>query len=102
ITSGNGSEWAVDYDSTPYIFVESGKEVVIAGEAIKQKPSATVDAPVVKFDDVKKTLAACTMYTYKYDVSTAGKVSVAIEITNEPSEYIEVGTEELNDDAVLE
>ena len=102
ITSGNGNEWAVDYDSTPYIFVESGKEVVIAGEAIKQKPSATVDAPVVKFDDVKKTLAACTMYTYKYDVSTAGKVSVAIEITNEPTEYIEVGTEELNDDAVIE
>jgi hypothetical protein len=42
------------------------------------------------------------MYTYKYDVSTAGKVSVAIEITNEPTEYIEVGTEELNDDAVIE
>lgn len=100
ITSGNGNEWNVDYDTTPYIFVESGKEVVIAGEATKQKPSATVDAPVVKFDDVKKTLAACTMYTYKYDVSTAGKVSVEITITNEPTETIPVGTEELNDDAV--
>ena len=100
ITSGNGSEWAVDYDTTPYIFVESGKKVTISGSAIKQKPSATVDAPTVVFDAVEKTLAACTMYTYKYDVSTAGNVSVTIEITNKPTETVEVGTEELNDDAV--
>lgn len=102
ITSGNGNTWDVDYDTTPYIFVESGKEVVISGGATKQKPSATVDAPFVKFDDVKKTLAACTMYTYKYDVSTAGNVSVEITITNEPTEEIPVGTEEMNDDAIWE
>ena len=103
VTSGNGNAWEMSYDSTPYIFVESGKELTISGEATKQKPSASVDAAVVEFDDVVKTMAPCTMYTYKYDVSTAGNVAVTIEITNEPLEEIIVSDgEELNDDAVQE
>lgn len=102
VTSGNGNSWEMTYDSTPYIFVESGKELTISGEATKQKPSASVDAPTVVFDDVVKTMAACTMYTYKYDVSTAGSVAVTVEITNEPLEEIIVSDgEELNDDAEM-
>lgn len=101
ITSGNGNEWAVDYDTTPYIFVESGKDLTISGSAVKQRPSASVEPAVVEFDDVVKTMVACTMYTYKYDVSTAGNVSVEITITNEPTETIDVGAQEVNDDAVM-
>lgn len=102
ITSGNGNSWSVDYTTSPYIFVESGKELVIAGEATKQKPSASVDAQTVKFEDVAKTMSACTMYTYTYDVSTAGSVTVTVEITNEPLEEIVVSEgEELNDDAIV-
>lgn len=100
ITSGNGNEWIMDYDTTPYIFVESGKELTISGYAIKQKPSATIDAPKVSFDDVKKTMVACTIYTYTYDVSSAGSVTVTVEITNEPIEEVVVGDAELNDDAI--
>ena len=100
ITSGNDNTWDVDYTTTPYIFVESGKSVTISGQATKQRPSATVDPTVVVFDDVVKTMAACTMYTYKYDVSTAGNVSVEVTITNEPTETIEIGQEELNEDAL--
>lgn len=102
ITSGNGNTWDVDYDTTPYIFVQSGKDVTISGQATKQRPSATVEPAVVVFEDVTKTMAACTMYTYKYDVSTAGSVSVEITITNEPTETIEVGQQELNDDALVD
>lgn len=101
ITSGNGKKWEIDYDTTPYIFVESGKDVIISGYAIKQKPSATIEAPKVSFDDVTKRMVACTMYTYTYDVSTAGSVTVTIEITNEPIEEITVGDAELNDDAIM-
>lgn len=112
ITSGNGNEWNVGYGianangdndadgSTPYLFVESGKELSISGYAVKQKPSATIDAPKVDFAAVNKTMAACTMYTYTYDVSTAGDVMVSISITNEPKEEITVSEEELNDDAL--
>lgn len=101
ITSGNGNKWEVAYDKTPYIFVESDKDVTISGYAIKQKPSASVEAPKVSFDDVTKRVAACTIYTYTYDVSTAGSVTVAIEITNEPVEEVTVGDAELNDDAII-
>jgi hypothetical protein len=101
ITSGNGNKWEMDYATTPYIFVESGKDVIISGYAIKQKPSASVEAPKVGFDDVTKRMAACTMYTYTYDVSTAGSVTVAIEVTNEPKEEVVVGDAELNDDAIM-
>ena len=112
ITSGNGNEWNVGYGianlnydnnadgSTPYICVESGKELSISGYAVKQKPSAIIDAPKVEFTAVKKTMAACTMYTYTYDVSTAGSVVVSVNITNEPKEEITVSEEELNDDAL--
>lgn len=112
ITSGNGNEWNVGYGiananddnnadgSTPYLFVESGKELSISGYAVKQKPSATIDAPKVDFTAVNKTMAACTMYTYTYDVSTAGNVVVSVNITNEPKEEITVSEVELNDDAL--
>lgn len=101
VTSGNGKEWEVGYDASPYLFVESGKDVTISGYAVKQKPSASVEAPKVNFDDVTKTVAACTLYTYTYDVSTAGSVTVAVEITNEPIEEVIVGDAEINDDAVM-
>lgn len=112
ITSGNGNKWNVGYGianangdnnadgSTPYLFVESGKVLSIAGYAVKQKPSATIDAPQVEFSAVNKTMVACTMYTYTYDVSTAGNVVVTVNITNEPREEITVSEEELNDDAL--
>ena len=100
IKSANGNEWEANYESSPYIFVESGKELTISGYAIKQKPSATIDAPKVSFDDVKKTMVACTIYTYTYDVSSAGSVTVTVEITNEPLDEIVVGDAELNDDAM--
>lgn len=112
ITSGNGNEWNVGYGiananddnnadgSTPYFFVESGKELSISGYAVKQKPSATIDAPKVDFTAVNKTMVACTMYTYTYDVSTAGNVVVSVNITNEPKEEITVSEVELNDDAL--
>ena len=102
ITSGNGNEWSIDYENTPYIFVESGKTVTISGQATKQRPSATVEPAVVVFDAVEKSLAPCTIYTYKYDVSTAGSVSVTFSLNNEPSEEIIVSEgEELNDDAIM-
>ncbi len=100
ITSGNGNTWEVNYETSPYLFVESGKDLTISGYAIKQKPSASIDAPKVSFDDVRKTMAACTMYTYTYDVTTAGSVTVTVEITNEPIEEVVVGDAELNDDAI--
>ena len=99
ITSGNGNTWQVDYDSTPYIFVESGKTVKVSGSAIKQRPSATVEPEEVTFEAVEKKLEACKVYTYKYDVTTAGSVTVQFTVTNEPEEIIEVGDFELNDDA---
>ena len=100
ITSGNGNTWQVDYDSTPYIFVESGKTVKVSGSAIKQRPSATVEPEEVTFEAVEKKLEACKVYTYKYDVTTAGSVTVQFTVTNEPEEIIEVGDFELNDDAI--
>ena len=99
-TDGVKNKWTVDYSSSPYIFVESGKKVTIAGTATKQRPSATVEPEVVTFDNVEKNLAACTLYTYRYDVSTAGSVSVSIAISNEPTETIDV-SEEMNDDAIV-
>ena len=101
-TDGVKNKWTVDYTSSPYIFVESGKKVTIAGTATKQRPSATVEPEVVTFDNVEKNLAACTLYTYRYDVSTAGSVSVSITISNEPTETIVVSDgEEMNDDAIV-
>lgn len=101
-TDGVKNKWTVDYSSSPYIFVESGKKVTIAGTATKQRPSATVEPEVVTFDNVEKNLAACTLYTYRYDVSTAGSVSVSISISNEPTEIIGVSDgEEMNDDAIV-
>ena len=113
ITSGNGNKWNVGYGieaengdnnqdgSTPYIFVESGKELIISGYAVKQKPSATIAAPKVVFEDVKESLSACTMCTYTFDITTAGNVSVTIAVTNEPVKEVEVSNgEELNDDAI--
>jgi hypothetical protein len=101
-TDGVKNKWTVDYTSSPYIFVESGKKVTIAGTATKQRPSATVEPEVVTFSSVEKNLAPCTLYTYRYDVSTAGSVSVSITITNEPTETIVVSDgEEMNDDAIV-
>lgn len=100
ITSGNGNTWQVDYDSTPYIFVESGKTVKVSGSAIKQRPSATVEPEEVTFTSVDKALEACKVYVYKYDVTDAGSVTVQFTVTNEPEEIIEVGNFELNDDAI--
>ena len=112
ITSGNGNKWNVGYGiagknkdnndngSTPYLFVESGKVLTLSGYALKQKPSATIDAPQVTFNNVEKTMAACTMYTYTFDVKDAGKVTVSIDVTNSPMEEVVVSEEELNDDAI--
>lgn len=112
ITSGNDNKWDVGYGiagknkdnndngSTPYLFVESGKVLTLSGYALKQKPSATIDAPQVTFNNVEKTMAACTMYTYTFDVKDAGKVTVSIDVTNSPVEEVVVSEEELNDDAI--
>ena len=101
ILSGNGNEWVVDYTTSPYIFVESGKDLTISGSAIKQRPSANVEPETVNFLEVVKTMEACKMYLYKFDVSTAGCVSVNVTITNEPTEEVIVHDGfETNDDAI--
>lgn len=111
-----GNEFKVGYTAdgtksnigTPFFIVAGAdKSFTITGKATKQRPTANIEPQTVTFTPVGRDgsagneVAEQTMYTYTFDVVDANNVTVTIDINNEPVGEEVVGTEELNDDAVM-
>lgn len=118
LTTKAGAQFEIGYTAegtesninTPF-FVLAGAEnsFTISGEATKQRPAANVDPQTVVFDPIGRDgtdaggkVAVQTMYTYTFDVENANYVTVTVSINNEPIGTEVIGTEELNDDAVMD
>ena len=85
-----------------------GKTFAIDGKATKQRPTANIDPQTVTFTTVGRNgttgqeVAEQTIYTYTFDVVDANYVTVTVDVNNEPLGEEIVGTEELNDDSVMD
>lgn len=107
LTTAAGNKFEVGYSAEDHTVAETywyvrPKRFTIAGLAVKQLPSSTADAEVVRFAEVvNETPAARTLYTYKFDVSGVGDTSEVIITLNENPVATETVDTELNDDAIL-
>ena len=117
LTTGAGATFNVGYEAdgttenvgTPFfVLAGEGKSFSIGGTAIKQRPSANIDPQQVAFTAVGRNgssgneVSEQTIYTYTFDVVDANYVTVTVDVNNEPLGEEIVGTEELNDDSVMD
>ncbi len=116
LTTAAGNEFKVGYTAdgarnnvgTPFfVLAGEGNSFTITGKATKQRPTANIDPQTVIFSPVGrdgtagKEVDEQTMYSYTFDVVDANNVAVTVDINNQPIGTEVVGTEELNDDAVM-
>ena len=94
---------------TPFfVLAGEGKTFAIDGKATKQRPTANIDPQTITFTTVGRNgttgqeVAEQTIYTYTFDVVDANYVTVTVDVNNEPLGEEIVGTEELNDDSVMD
>lgn len=105
LTTAAGNEFTVGYTAedpaTPEIYhYIRPAAFTISGEATKQRPSASMQAPTVKFaDTVNAAPDASTLYTYTFDLSEAGNTDEATITLNDTPISTETIDEELNDDS---
>jgi len=101
LTTAAGKECGpINYETEGTCYYVRPARFTIAGEATKQRPSATQPAPTVKFaETVNETPAPCTLYDYTFDVTDAGAGQVQITLNDTPIRTETLADEELNDDA---
>lgn len=103
LTTEAGSEFTVGYTADDHDVAEQywfirPASFSIAGSAVKQTPSATVEPETVTFAETTATAAARTLYTYTFDVSGVGSGTVNITLNDTPIATDE-SDNEMNDDA---
>ena len=103
LTTEAGSEFttgytADDHDTAELCWFIRPASFSIAGSAVKQTPSATVEPETVTFAETAGTAEARTFYTYTFDVKGVGSGTVNIALNDTPIATDE-SDNELNDDA---
>ena len=90
--------------NTPFfVLAGEGKSFSIAGKATKQRPATNINPETVAFTSINRAVVGeQMMYSYTFDVDNANNVTVTVDITNEPIHEIPVGTNEMNDDSVMD
>lgn len=106
LTTEAGSEFTVGYTAEDHSVAEQywfirPASFSIAGSAVKQTPSASVEPERVVFAETAAVAAARTMYTYTFDVKGVGSGKVNITLNDTPIATDE-SDNEMNDDAKVQ
>ena len=102
LTTAAGGEFVIGYAQDGVCHYVRPAEFAIAGQATKQRPSATVEPQTVKFAEMKNAApAAGTLYTYTFDVTETGDTGeVTFTFNDTPIATELLADEELNDNAI--
>lgn len=106
LTTEAGSEFTTGYTADDHTVAEQywfirPDAFSIAGSAVKQRPSATVEPETVTFAETAGTAAARTLYTYTFDVKGVGSGTVNITLNDTPIATDEEDNE-MNDEAIAQ